>query len=94
MKRRSKSARLAHLQAWRSSGLSKVVYCQDNGIKYATFMSWFKLEDSAVDTGQGHFLKIERPSFAKPLIIELPNGVRLHWQGDLNADLLQLLSDA
>lgn len=94
MERRSKAARMEHLQAWRSSGLSKVAYCQSHGIKYPTFMSWFKLEGSTPMVEHGQFLEIKPSTFARPLIIELPNGVRLHWSGELDATLLELLSHA
>ena len=45
----TKESRLAHIQTWEKSGLTKQEYCVQNGLKYATFISWFKKEKASVN---------------------------------------------
>jgi len=73
------SERLNHISYWQQSGQTKKAYCELAGIKYATFISWFrKLEKS------------ERPS---GLEIVLPNGIRIFSEQYLSLELLKMLQD-
>ena len=83
-----KSQRIQHLEYWQQSGQTKKAYCELAGIKYATFMSWFKLKEEAVP---GKFLKLEKPNHTSGLEIVLPNGVRIYSEESLTIDLLNRL---
>lgn len=82
-----------HIKAWEKSGLSQKVYCNEQGIKLATFGLWRK---------RLRTLEQERISFIKssPRVSEeetprnvvlqrvLPNGVRLGLNEDIKEQLL------
>lgn len=93
MTRTSKADRLAHVQAWRSSGLSRADYCRQRGIKYSTFLTWFKLEaETAVP---GKFIALPQSQEPSGMIaITFSNGIRLEYSGQLTEKLLQYLQDA
>lgn len=42
MTRYSKEERLTHIELWKESGLNRREYCEQAGIKYGTFKSWFE----------------------------------------------------
>ncbi len=83
-----KSERIDHINYWRQSGQTKKAYCELAGIKYATFISWFKKQD--VDK-VGHFVKIAKTEQRSELEIVLPNGVRLFSTAPITIDLLKNL---
>jgi hypothetical protein len=87
-----KSQRENHIAYWRQSGQSKKEYSRLAGIKYATFISWFKDKEK---TGGGTFIKLEnsgttasRPGFE----IVFPNGIRMYTEESITVDLLKSLS--
>ncbi|MFK8101354.1 MAG: IS66 family insertion sequence element accessory protein TnpB [Saprospiraceae bacterium] len=84
-----KSQRIQHIKYWEQSGQSKKAYCELAGIKYATFMSWFKLKEEEVISGQ--FLKLEKPKDIMGLEIVLPNGIRIYSEENLTVDLIKTL---
>jgi len=83
-----KSERLNHISYWQQSGQSKKAYCELAGIKYATFISWFKNQEG----GQaGRFVKIEKAEQRSELEIVFPNGIRLYSTSGITIDLLKSL---
>ncbi|EHL32772.1 IS66 family insertion sequence element accessory protein TnpA [Legionella drancourtii] len=82
-----------HIRAWEKSGLSQKAYCNEQGIKLATFGLWRKRLRTPEQ---------ERISFIKAspraqeegtpgnvvLQLVLPNGVRLGLNEDINEQLL------
>ncbi len=93
MTRTSKADRLAHVQAWRSSALSRADYCRQHGIKYNTFLTWFKLEAETAEPGK--FVALPQSQEASGIIaIIFPNGIRVEYSGKLTENLLQYLQDA
>lgn len=83
-----KSQRIQHLEYWQQSGQTKKAYCEMAGIKYATFMSWFKLKD---EEPSGQFLKLEKSNTRSGLEIVLPNGIQIYSEEKLTIDLLKTL---
>ncbi len=83
-----KSQRIQHLDYWQQSGQTKKAYCEMAGIKYATFMSWFKLKEAAIS---GQFLKLEKSNHVSGLKIVLPNGIQIYSEERLTLDLLNTL---
>lgn len=84
MTRTSKADRLAHVQAWRSSELSRADYCRQHGIKYSTFLTWFKLEaDISVP---GKFVALPQNQETPGLItITFSNGIQVEYSGEVNS---------
>ena len=93
MKRRTKaSERATHKAQWAQSGQSKKAYSEQAGIKYATFISWFKPEHSK--SVEGRFIALpSATSQDYSLNILLPNGIRLSTQQPLTTTLLKNLYD-
>ena len=102
MRRTKKAKRLAHVQSWRTSGLSRPQYCRKHGLKYATFMSWFKqgLIPSTPDVGvrvsePGKFIALAQQESTSSLIaISFANGIRIEYEGQVSQELIQYLQDA
>lgn len=88
MKRTSKAERQWHITSWQSSGQSKKAYCESQGLNYGTFMSWFKQSEIL----GSDFIALSPSHGSGRMSIELPNGVCVHYSGELNGALLQMLS--
>ena len=88
----TKSEKLSHVAAWGKSELSRPAYCRQHGLKYPTFMSWFKLE--AESKAPGKFIAISKELSKPELVINFPNGINLHYCGNISEELIQLLQNA
>lgn len=65
----------AQIDAWRKSGLSQRVFCEERGLKESTFSRWhrkLKFETSestvATTTARPSFVTVELPVVDKPLV--------------------------
>jgi len=82
-----------HMNAWEKSGLSQKTYCNEQGIKLATFGLWRKRLRA---TEQKHisFIKassrIQEEGTPRNVVLQLvlPNGVRLGLNEDIKESLL------
>jgi len=83
-----RAERLNHISYWQQSGQTKKAYCELAGIKYATFISWFKNEEEPIS---GNFVKLEKVEQIGGLEIVFPNGIRLYSSDTLTLDLLKSL---
>ena len=93
MRRTKKAERLAHIESWRSSGLSRPEYSLRHGLKYSTFLSWFKQEGP--NPKPGKFVALADSGHKSLLIrISFPNGIRLEYEGELDEALIQYLQNA
>ncbi len=88
MRRTSIEERRAHIAAWQDSGQSKKAYCELQGLSYGTFISWLKKEEVV----SSDFIGLSAPLGGAHLIIELPDGVFVHYSGGLSVALFQSLS--
>ena len=70
---------IEHLEAWRTSGLTQVKYCEQVNIAYGSFKTWSgKLkQNEAVKTTFIEAKSSESQDFVAILQISLPNGVRI-----------------
>jgi len=84
------SERLNHISYWQQSGQTKKAYCELAGIKYATFISWFRNKPLEKE---GKFVKLDKPPEAFGLEIVLPNGIRIFSEQYLSLELLKMLQD-
>lgn len=99
-----KLERLGHLAAWRMSGLSPSNYCEKHGLKYNTFMSWFRqASKEALDpiaerekANAGKFIAIEMGASDEGVKWEIifPNGIRIEYGGELTKELIQSVQNA
>ncbi|MCP4975126.1 MAG: hypothetical protein GY931_03110 [Maribacter sp.] len=85
-----KSERANHITYWEQSGQTKKAYCELAGIKYPTFMSWFKNQEGVEEGG---FVKLEKMEQRISLEIVFSNGIRLYSNESLSSDLLQTLQN-
>jgi transposase len=81
-----------HIRVWEKSGLSQKAYCNEHGIKLATFGLWRK-RLRAPEQERISFIKTSpRVQEETPrnvvLQLVLPNGVRLGLNEDINESLL------
>lgn len=92
-KRTTVAERAAHKANWSQSGQTKKCYCESAGIKYATFISWFKSGPKSTDAGQFIALPPCEPPFESPYStkILLPNGIELTVAERLSKELLKTL---
>ena len=81
--------REAHKQAWQESGKSKKAYCESEGIKYLTFISWFKEKIPG-----GTFQKIKVKERVEEIELLFPNGIRLYSRQKINLEFLKIIQSA
>ncbi|MEO0684611.1 MAG: hypothetical protein AAFY76_06065 [Cyanobacteria bacterium J06649_11] len=88
----NKVQRALHLQKWQQSGQSKRAYSESAGIKYQTFLSWFKDKGKQLS---GHFRRIGKVQNKEVQAIKIvfTNGIELHAQHALNKELLEQLKN-
>jgi hypothetical protein len=87
-----KAERLTHVETWAKSGLSRPAYCRKHGLKYGTFMSWFKLK--AQEPGAGKFIALPREISSSEIVIKFPNGICVHYRGPLSEEVIKILQHA
>ena len=87
-----KAERLGHVQAWGQSGMSKPAYCREHGLKYGTFMSWFKLKADASESGR--FVALPETKRDVAVRIIFPNGIEVSYMGKLDAELIKTIRNA
>ncbi len=67
---------------WHRSGKSKKRYCEENGIKEATFYYWFT-RSKENDASIGGFIAIDKSFKKSEVEVIYPNGVRIKADTDL-----------
>ena len=77
-----------HISYWRQSSQTKKAYCELVGIKYATFISWFKPQQ---ENKPGSFVKVEKTDSSSGVEIIFPNGIRLYSEEVVTLGLLKAL---
>lgn len=64
-----------HIARFKASGKTQVAYCEEYGIKKATFAYWLKRQRDAVSAEPGRFVRIAPPGRENALEISYANGV-------------------
>lgn len=95
--RNSKSEKELHMQLWRESGLSKVEYATQSGLKPYSFYTWFKQTKSDPQSAT-EFVEIPKkknPSKEKitTIKISLTNGYEITVDPGLDRDNLCAILD-
>ena len=84
--------RLDHVKAWRNSGISRPTYCQEQQLKYSTFMKWCEDAESSKKS-DGQFIALS-PVSQSGFEIRFPNGIEINYEGSLTGELIKMLQDA
>ena len=73
----------AHVERWRASGATRSAYCKQHGLKMSELVYWIKrgnaqIPGSAKLTLVQAKVEVVPQKSATPLILECPNGIKLH----------------
>ncbi len=86
-----------HVAQWRTSGLSKMAYCEQYSLVYHQMVYWSRKEEplsdeSAVSSG-GFVPVVVPPTTASDfgLVVRLPNGMTIEGIGDRSVELVSKL---
>lgn len=85
-----------HFESWKGSGLTQQAYCTREGISYQSFVYQHNRAASKLKKASINFIeaKIKSAPTVKALSglqVLLPNGVRIGFDGEITAALLQLV---
>lgn len=94
------AARIAFIKKYLASGLTQREFCQQQKLAYPTFLAWLRKYRAA--EGQAPSSSASTPSFvplqlepaahrAASCTLEYPNGVLVHFSGDIDVQLLTCL---
>jgi hypothetical protein len=82
-----------HDEAWKSSGLTQVAYCAEQGISYQSFVYQHQRMANKAKRASAKFIEAKQTSVGingqvAGLQLMLPNGVRIGITSELNTSLL------
>jgi len=85
-----------HSELWKVSGLTQQAYCTREGISYQSFVYQHNRANSKLKKTPINFIeaKVQSPSTEKSssgLHVILPNGVRIGFDGEITAALVQTI---
>ena len=89
-----------HSESWKVSGLTQQAYCTREGISYQSFVYQHNRANSKLKKAPINFIEAKIKSVAPAqcafgLHVILPNGIRIGFDGELTAALVQtILSSA
>ena len=64
---------------WSQSGQSQQAYCAAQGLSMAVFQYWLRhWRESEVERGDGEFVEVRPKPSVQGLIVEYPNGIKVH----------------
>lgn len=84
---------LSQVESWKQSGLTQQTYCNQAGIKLATFSYWIQ-KSKKQEVQIGGFIALKKPVFALENKYEIvyPNGVVLRLDTDNLSELSALVN--
>jgi hypothetical protein len=91
---------IKHIKAWQASGLTQMVYCQQQALNAKTFSRWFKIHQLSKQPVKPLLIPIEINPVATPVVTEslllrLSKGYSLELPGNISprwvAEFLQCL---
>lgn len=83
-----------HVNQWRTSGLSKMAYCQQNALTYHQMVYWSsKAEPVGEEKSSGGFVAVTVSSDERDsgLSIRFPNGVTIEGINERSVDIVSKL---
>jgi len=67
------------VSGWSQSGQSQQAYCAAHGLSMAVFQYWLRhWRESQVERGGGEFVEVRPQTREEGLIVEYPNGIKVH----------------
>ena len=77
--RRSAEEMYGIVAGWSQSGQSQQAYCVSQGLSMAVFQYWLRhWRESQVERVDGEFVEVSPKTCVQGLIVEYPNGVKVH----------------
>lgn len=83
-----------HSESWKESGLTQQAYCSREGISYQSFVYQHnransKLKKTPINFIEAKVQSISTDKSSSGLHVILPNGVRIGFEGEITAILVQ-----
>ncbi|MCC9043298.1 IS66 family insertion sequence element accessory protein TnpB [Myroides sp. M-43] len=86
----------SHVEDWQVSGLTQTRYCENVGIKLATFSYWVvKYKAASIQSVDSNFITVKKDPIASSIQeyeIMYPNGVKLRVHTDNLSELYSLVN--
>lgn len=80
--RRSAGEMYGVVAGWSQSGQSQQAYCAAQGLSMAVFQYWLRRWRESQDEGVvGEFVEVRPQTSVQGLIVEYPNGIKVHLPG-------------
>ncbi|WP_255557184.1 hypothetical protein [Sodalis sp. dw_96] len=99
LKRHTRAEQLRHIEAWRRSGLTKSLYCQQHRIAPHNFYRWLKIRPMSSDAtapALGAFIPVQRRTpdagRSETVMLNLPNGCSVSCLPSQLMSVMQALS--
>ena len=80
-----------HITRYKASGKTQVAYCQEYGIKKATFAYWLKRQRDALSTEPGGFVRISALERSHAMEVCYTNGVVVRFNAVVDARYIKEL---
>ena len=82
----------AVVAGWKQSGQSQQVYCASQELSMAVFQYWLRhWRESQVERGEGEFVDVRPRPSSEGLMVEYPNGIKVHLPSSYSEDQLRTL---
>ena len=90
--RRSAVEMYGVVAGWALSGQRQQASCAMQGLSMAVFQYWLRhWRESQVERGEGEFVEVQPQTRGEGLIVEYPNGIKVHLPGGYNEHQLRVL---
>ena len=77
--RRSAGEMYGVVAGWQQSGQNQQAYCAAQGLSMAVFQYWLRhWRESQVERVEGEFVEVRPQTSVQGLIVEYPNGIKIH----------------
>jgi hypothetical protein len=80
-----------HIARHRASGKTQVAYCEEHGIKKATFAYWLKRQRDARNAGPEGFVRITTSERSHAMEICYTNGIVVRFNGHVDPKYIKEL---
>lgn len=85
-----------HFESWKDSGLTQQAYCAREGLSYHSFVYQHNRANSKLKEKPVHFIETKIKAMQtcqrlSGLQVLLPNGIRIGFDGEITATLLQTI---
>lgn len=90
--RRSAGEMYGVVSGWSQSGQSQQAYCATQGLSMAVFQYWLRhWRESQAEGVVGEFVEVRPKTSVQGLIVEYPNGIKVHLPEGYSEQQLRVL---